>query len=77
MKKKELRIGEIVQLNPETVGNKSFAACLMVITELKEFGAQGYVQSLGTRKGPGGAAYYRANWDEMEQTHGSAEWIAK
>ena len=77
MKEKELKIGEIVQLNPETVGNKSFAACLMIVTELKSFGAMGYVQGLGDRKGPGGAAYYRANWDEMEQTYGYAQWVAQ
>lgn len=70
-----LRVNDIVQLGP-TVGNKAFAFSMMVVTELKSFGAQGYVQALGdTRDGPGGQAYYRANWDEMEPTGGKAVWI--
>lgn len=70
-----LSMGDLVQLNPETCRNKAFAACFMVITEPKAFGAQGYVQSLGeSRQRPGGQAYYRANWDEMELV-GKAAWV--
>lgn len=68
-----LKPGDLVQLNPETVGNKAFAGCVMVVTELKHWGAQGYVQALGTREAMGGQAYYRAKWEEMEIV-GSAEW---
>ncbi len=72
-----LEPGDIVQLNPETVRNKAFTGCMMVITEPKSFGAQGYVQSLGdNRDTPGGQAYYRATWKEMEKV-GRAEWIIK
>jgi len=70
----ELKLGNIVQLNPDTVRNKMFAACFMVVTESKSFGAQGYVQVLGQDGSPGGQAYYRANWDEMELV-GAAEWV--
>jgi hypothetical protein len=70
----ELKPGDLVQLNPETVGNKAFAGCIMVVTEPKPWGAQGYVQALGTRETMGGQAYYRAAWHEMEVV-GSAEWI--
>jgi hypothetical protein len=70
----ELKPGDLVQLNPETVGNKAFAGCIMVVTEPKPWGAQGYVQALGTRETMGGQAYYRANWNEMEIV-GSAEWV--
>lgn len=67
MEPRELKVGEVVQLNPETTRNKAFRACLMVVSDPKSFGAQGYVQSLGnTRDEMGGQAYYRANWDEME-----------
>ena len=69
-----LAIGTVVQLNPDTVGNKMFAAAFMIITEPKAFGAQGYVQVLGTNGLPGGHAYYRAKWAEMEVV-GMAEWI--
>jgi len=38
---------------------KAFAACIMVVTEPKEWGAQGYVQALGdSRDIPGGQAFY-------------------
>ena len=75
MQKQELKEGQLVQLNPETVGNKMFAACIMVVTEQKAFGAQGYVQGLGQNGEPGGQAYYRAKWEEMEPV-GMAEWVS-
>ena len=76
MKQQCLAKGQLVQLNPETVKNKMFAACIMVVTELKPFGAQGYVQGLGENCEPGGQAYYRATWEEMEVV-GSAEWVSE
>ena len=68
--------GDVVQLNPETVGNKMFAACFMVITEPKSWGAQGYVTALGENGNPGGAAFYRASHEEMFYI-GKAEWMIK
>ena len=76
MQKQELKGGQLVQLNPETVRNKMFAACIMVVTEPKSFGAQGYVQGLGENGEPGGQAYYRATWEEMEIV-GVAEWVSE
>lgn len=76
MNKQELTPGTVVQLNPETVRNQAFAACFMVVTEPKSFGAQGYIQGIGEdRDSWGGQAYYRANWEEMEII-GTAEWVA-
>ena len=74
MEQQELNEGQLVQLNPETVRNPMFSACIMVVTEPKSFGAQGYVQSLGADGEPGGQAYYRAKWEEMELV-GTAEWV--
>ena len=74
MKQQNLIKGQLVQLNPEKVKNRMFAACIMVVTEWKLFGAQGYVQGLGENGEPGGQAYYRATWEEMEIV-GSAEWV--
>jgi len=74
MQQQKLKTGQLVQLNPETVGNKMFAACIMVVTEPKAWGAQGYVQALGEDGEHGGQAYYRAKWEEMELV-GDAEWI--
>lgn len=61
----KLQIGQVVQLNPETTRNQMFAGCLMVVSEPKAFGCQGYVQSLGEKGEPGSQAYYRAQWDEI------------
>ena len=66
----EMNEGTIVQLNPHTTRNRMFAGCLMVVTELKPWGAQGYVQALGEDGHPGGQAYYRAKWEEMEELAG-------
>lgn len=63
---REIEDGTVVQLNPFTTRNKMFAGCLMVVTEPKSWGAQGYVQALGRDGEPGGQAYYRATWEEME-----------
>ena len=48
----------------------------MTVTEPKAFGAQGFVQALGeARDAPGGQAYYRAKWEEMEPTGGMAVFV--
>lgn len=71
-----IAVGDIVQLTPDA-SNRAFAFCLMVVTEVKGFGAQGYVQVLGeAADAPGGQAYYRANWDEMTHTGGRVRWEA-
>lgn len=75
MEARELKQGDLVQLNPDTAGNPMFAACIMTVTEPKSWGAQGYVQALGQDGKPGGLAYYRARWEEMELV-GHAEWVA-
>jgi hypothetical protein len=71
----KVSVGEIVQLSPETCKNRMFAGCLMIVTEPKSWGAQGYVQALGEDGHPGGQAYYRAEWEEMESTDGRAVWM--
>jgi hypothetical protein len=75
MKKRELVPGDVVQLNPEVVKNPALAACFMTVTEVKDWGAMGYVEACGSAKvvTVQGAAYYRAAWDEMEYI-GHAEW---
>lgn len=71
-----LKANDVVQLNPETVGNPMFSGCFMVITEPKSWGAQGYVQALGDNGKAGGQAYYRAKWEEMQYI-GGAEWTVE
>lgn len=72
----DIKEGDIVQLTPD-VKNRAFACCLMVVTEPKQWGAQGYVQALGeAADAPGDPAYYRATWAEMEPTGGRVQWAA-
>lgn len=81
MKEREfdLKPGAVVQLNPDLQGalnDKLFAGCLMVVTEPKDFGAQGYIL-MPQKKGRWPmAAYYRAKWEEMEFI-GNAYWVFK
>ena len=71
-----LQHGQIMQLSPEATRNRAFAGCLFIVTEPKSWGAQGYVQSLGSdRDSVGGQAYYRATWEEMEPTGGQSVWV--
>lgn len=71
-----LKVGDLVQLDPANVGNPMFAGCIMVVTEPKPWGAQGYVQALGENGSPGGQAYYRAKHEEMFRV-GIACWVAE
>lgn len=73
MKPTELEAGDVVQLSPDA-RNPLFGGCFMTVTEPKEWGAQGYVQALGENGQPGGQAYYRARFEEMEYV-GRAEWV--
>ena len=59
-------VGDVVQLSPSL---DLFAACFMVVTEPKSWGAQGYVRVPG-----GGNAYYRAKAEDMELV-GKAVWV--
>ena len=69
---KNLAPGMVVQISPD-VANAMFAYCMLTITEVKDFGVQGYVQSLGAKGMPGGCAYYRLRWNEFEFV-GQAVW---
>ena len=75
MSPQPITAGDVMQLSPESCGNRAFAGCMFVVTEPKAFGAQGYVQGLGTRLEQVGPAFYRARWEEMEPTGGRAVWV--
>lgn len=63
--KTELETGDVVQLN-ENCNNPMLKYCFMTVTEPKAWGAQGYVQCTGENEKPGGQAYYRAKFEEMD-----------
>lgn len=74
MIKRELNIGDVVQLKPN---GQSFSGCFLVVTEPKEFGCQGYIQGVGATFDETGHHYYlRPSWDEMEYI-GAAAWVAE
>lgn len=69
--------GGIVQIAPDCETNPAFGGCLLIVTEIKGWGVQGYVQALGASRdaGMGGQAYIRLKWDEIEPTGGRAVWV--
>lgn len=68
MEKCNLNPGDIVQINPGH--DEVFGGMLMIVTEPKSWGAQGYVQIAGK-----GEAYYRCSFGNMELTNGHLEWL--
>lgn len=72
----ELVAGDVVQLDPEKhlEGNGFFAGCFMLVTEVKSWGAQGFICMPGERGTLPGCAFYRAKWYEMERI-GRAVWV--
>jgi hypothetical protein len=65
----KMNVGDIVQVNPE---KEMFGACLVVVTEVKTWGIQGYVQNAGVA----GQAYIRLKTEDFEPTGGTVVWIA-
>jgi hypothetical protein len=63
-----IEIGSIVQVDPE---KDVFGACMVVVTELKDWGIQGYVHSAGVP----GQQYIRLKSAEFEDTGGKAIWV--
>jgi hypothetical protein len=73
MGKRELKIGDIVQINPS---HENFGGQLLVVTEPKEWGCQGrlYLDTLIDVCRCDGRAYLRVKWENMEYV-GTIEWI--
>jgi len=62
-----IEIGDIVQVDPS---KEVFGGTMVVVTEVKSWGIQGYVQNAGVE----GQAYIRLNFDDFETTGGKAIW---
>ena len=68
--------GDIVQIDPHCTTNPLFGGCMLVVTETRVWGVQGYVQALGAgSEAPGGQAYIRLTWEQIEPTGGRAVWV--
>ncbi|NCU32880.1 MAG: hypothetical protein EOM23_08120, partial [Candidatus Moranbacteria bacterium] len=68
MEKRELKIGDVVQIAPEH--DDKFGGCFMVVSKVYEFGAQGDFPTPGKN----GLVYYWCPFSAMELI-GHAEWI--
>lgn len=73
MEKRQLEIGDIVQISPE---HERFPGQLLQVTEPKEWGCQGcvYMDTDLECVRFDGRAYARIKWDDMEFI-GHSEWI--
>lgn len=56
-----LKKGDVIQLNPKTVHNETFAGCFMVVEQPKTWGCVGVIILPKGRLAP-----YRSAWVEME-----------
>lgn len=63
-----MNVGDIVQVNPDF---EVFGGCMVVVTEIKSWGIQGYVQSAGVP----GQQYIRLKTEQIEPTGGKAVWV--
>lgn len=68
MSESQWSVGQVVQINPEH--DEVFGGCLMVITDPKSWGAQGYVTIPGK-----GAVFYRCPSEQLELI-GQSVWMA-
>jgi hypothetical protein len=71
MLRRELRVGDVVQISPETPSK--FRGCFMLVTEPKSWGAQGFIAIPYGEDMPGNA-YFRCKWEDMEYI-GPAVWV--
>lgn len=67
---RDWKVGDLVQIDP--AHDPCFAACVLIVTEVKGFGVQGCVRVPGA-DGPT-EAYYRLPWHAGEKV-GTAEWV--
>lgn len=65
-----IEVSDIVQVDPF---NDVFGGCMVVVTEVKPWGIQGYVQSAGVE----GQQYIRLEWQNFEATGGKAVWMVQ
>ena len=65
-----IEVNDIVQVDPLF---ETFGGCMVVVTEVKDWGIQGYVQSAGVE----GLQYIRLKTEMFETTGGKAVWVAQ
>ena len=73
MEKRELKEGDVVQIDPE-LKNCFFKGAFMTVIEPKDWGAEGYIATNFSRTNMPSQAYFRATWDQMQYI-GPAAWV--
>jgi len=68
----DLEVGDVIQIDPES--DDRFAGCLMIVTEPKTWGAQGYVSV--PNPGCPARAFYRCKKENFVRI-GHAEWMVQ
>ena len=71
MRDGQVQVGSVVQIDP--AHDELFGGHFLIVTEIKEWGVQGYVKplELGNK-----VAYYRVKWEAITYI-GQAEWMMK
>lgn len=65
MRDERIKINSVVQLN-ENASAECYIGCLMLVTEIKDWGAQGFVATPQSKVEPAARIYLRPKWDAME-----------
>ena len=65
-----IEVNDIVQVDPLF---EIFGGCMVVVTKVKDWGIQGYVQSAGVE----GLQYIRLKTEMFEPTGGKAVWVSQ
>lgn len=68
-----IRIGSVVQITDMPPSHRGWVGAFLIVTELKSFGVQGFVQVIPTHDSFG-QAYTRVRWDQIDYI-GEAEML--
>ena len=66
MEKRELEVGDVVQLTPGVENQEVFSGCFLTVEEPFVWGCKGYIQSIGSEGKAGTKVYLRVEWKHME-----------
>ena len=76
MEKRELKVGDILQINPDSSPGQHYGAMLLIVTDPKVWGAQGVLYSPVNFEATRfeGRAYLRVVFEDVEFC-GNMEWM--
>jgi hypothetical protein len=68
-----IAVGDVVQIDPAML-TCSFAGCFMAVTEVRSWGAIGWIAIPGPRGQMPARAYFRCEWQWVKRI-GPAAWV--